>query len=373
MPASPFTAAERAVFRRLTTPARIQQFVDELIYNQEPHGHTCRSPRRVLRDRTAHCMEGALFAAAALRLLGHPPLLFDLEAVRDDDHVLALFRVRGHWGAIAKSNYSGLRFREPVYRNLRELAISYFEHYYNPRGEKTLRAYSRPLDLRPFDRIPWMTTEEDVWAVPERLCVLPHRQLLDAAQIRGLSRMDRRLYDAGRFGAVAGLRPRQPSLSEPLAYPTSRSVPASTLGEGRDPKEAIVALKGNPLPGLHPADPQRVVASIHYGGHGEQDPGAQHTLQVAADHVGQLTENVAHHIVHRIGRIHGEEASREAAGLAPVALQQHRSIPIARQVDCGGQSVRTGKPGPLAPGRFYAQHGCEYRLHDLRQLAGLYL
>jgi hypothetical protein len=204
MPASPFTPAERTVFRGLSTPERIQRFVDELTYNKEPHGHTCRSPRRVLRDRTAHCMEGALFAAAALRLLGHRPLLFDLEAVRDDDHVIALFRVRGHWGAIAKSNYSGLRFREPVYRNLRELAISYFEHYYNPRGEKTLRAYSRPVDLRRFDRIPWMTTEEDVWAVPERLCAIPHRPLLDAAQIRALSRMDRRLYDAGRLGAVEG-------------------------------------------------------------------------------------------------------------------------------------------------------------------------
>jgi hypothetical protein len=166
MPASPFTPAERAIFRRLTTPLRIQRFIDELTYNKEPHGHTCRSPRRVLRDRTAHCMEGALFAAAALRLLGHPPLLCDLEAVRDDDHVLALFRVRGHWGAIAKSNYSGLRFREPVYRNLRELAISYFEHYYNPRGEKTLRAYSRPVDLRRFDRIPWMTTERTFGRFP---------------------------------------------------------------------------------------------------------------------------------------------------------------------------------------------------------------
>jgi len=211
MPASPFTPAERAVFRRLSTPGRIQRFVDELTYNKEPHGQTCRSPRRVLRDRTAHCMEGALFAAAALRLLGHPPLLCDLEAVRDDDHVLALFRVRGHWGAIGKSNYSGLRFREPVYRNLRELAISYFEHYYNPRGEKTLRAYSRPVDLRRFDRIPWMTTEEDVWAVPERLCVIPHRPLVDAAQIRALGRMDRRLYDAGRLGAILVTAGRPPA------------------------------------------------------------------------------------------------------------------------------------------------------------------
>jgi hypothetical protein len=202
--ASPFTSAERAVFRRLNTPARIQGFVDGLAYNKEPHGPTCRSPRRVLRDRTAHCMEGALFAAAALSQLGYPPVLFDLEAVRDDDHVLAIFRVKGHWGAIGKSNYSGLRFREPIYRNLRELAISYFEHYYNPRGEKTLRAYSLPLRLDRLRGIDWMTAEEDVWAVPQRLCEIPHRALVTAPQIRALSRMDARLYDAGKLGAVEG-------------------------------------------------------------------------------------------------------------------------------------------------------------------------
>lgn len=202
----PFTPAERAVFRRLSTAARIQRFVDDLAYNKEPDGVTCRSPRRVLRDRTAHCMEGALFAAAALNQLGYPPLLLDLEAApdRDDDHVLAIFRVRGCWGAIGKSNYSGLRFREPIYRDLRELAMSYFEHYYNPRGEKTLRAYSRPVDLGRFDRIAWMTAEEDVWAIPERLCEIPHRRLLTASQIRGLNRMDSRLYDAGMLGSVPG-------------------------------------------------------------------------------------------------------------------------------------------------------------------------
>ena len=204
MPVSPFTPAERAVFRRLTTAARIQRFLDDLVYNKEPHGPTCRSPRRVLRDRTAHCMEGALFAAAALRQLGYPPLLFDLEADpdKDDDHVLAVFKLRGCWGAIGKSNYAGLRFREPVYRDLRELAISYIEHFYNLRGEKTLRAYARPMHLGRFDRIDWMTAEEDVWPIPERLCEIPHRQIMTKAQIRGLSHMDKRLYDAGLLGAL---------------------------------------------------------------------------------------------------------------------------------------------------------------------------
>jgi hypothetical protein len=197
-----FNPSERGVFRRLTTPAKIQRFLDELAYNKEPDGPTCFSPRRVLQSRTAHCMEGALFAAAALRVLGRPPLLLDLEAVRDDDHVLAVFRQRGHWGALAKSNYAGLRFREPVYRTLRELAMSYFEHYFNLAGEKTLRRYSRPVNLKRFDGIEWMTSAEDVWAIPEYLVVIPHTPLLSPAMERSLSRMDARLMAAGQVGTV---------------------------------------------------------------------------------------------------------------------------------------------------------------------------
>ncbi len=195
-----FNRAERAVFRRLTTPEKIQRFVDDLAYNQERGGNTCYSPRRVLELRTAHCMEGALFGAAALRMLGHPPLLLDLEAVRDDDHVLAIFRRRGHWGAIAKSNYSGLRYREPVYRTLRELVLSYFEHYYNLRKEKTLRRYSRPVNLARFDSMRWMTSEEDVWAIPEYLCEIAHRPLLPPSLVRRLGRVDDRLFAAGLVG-----------------------------------------------------------------------------------------------------------------------------------------------------------------------------
>ncbi len=188
------------MFRRLNTPEKIQRFLDELAYNKEPAGPTCRSPRRVLRERAAHCMEGALFGAAALRMQGDPPLLLDLEAIRDDDHVLAIFRRRGHWGAVAKSNYSGLRYREPVYRSLRELAMSYFEHYYNLRKEKTLRAYSRPVNLERFDGMGWMTAEEDPWAIPEHLCDIPHRPLLPAHLASRLGRVDERLFRAGLLG-----------------------------------------------------------------------------------------------------------------------------------------------------------------------------
>jgi hypothetical protein len=196
-----FTRAERAVFRTLNRPEKIQRFLDEEIaYDKEPYGPRCRSPRVTLRDRTAHCMSGALFGAAALRQLGYPPLLLDLEAVRDDDHVLAIFQAHHHWGAVAKSNYSGLRFREPVYRTLRELVMSYFEHYYNLRLEKTLRNYSRPVNLERFDAIDWMFSEEDPWAIPEYLCTIPHTPLLAAGATRRLARVDARLFSAGLVG-----------------------------------------------------------------------------------------------------------------------------------------------------------------------------
>ena len=196
-----YTPEELRQLRRLSTPEKIQQFIDdELAYNKEPDGPTCRSPRTVLRDRVAHCMEGALMAAAALEYLGHPPLLLDLEAVRDDDHVVAVYRQFGCWGAIAKSNYAGLRFRTPVYSTIRELALSYFEHYYNPSGEKTLRTYSRPISLRRFRN--WRTSEEDVWEVPTYLVGLRHFPILPSQADGTRFRMDRRLYEAGKVGSV---------------------------------------------------------------------------------------------------------------------------------------------------------------------------
>jgi hypothetical protein len=195
---------ERAAFRMMSSPAKIQRFLDEEIgYNTEPFGATCNSPRRVLQIKVAHCMEGALLAAMALRRLGFPPLLVDLEAVRDSDHVLAVYRRNGRWGAVAKSDYAGLRSREPVYASIRELALSYFEHYYNRAGEKTLRAYSRPVNLARFDRtVSWTTTFAQVWEIPEHLVVIPHTQILTKPMERSLARMDRKLYEAGRVGGV---------------------------------------------------------------------------------------------------------------------------------------------------------------------------
>jgi|KBSMisStaDraftv2_1062788.scaffolds.fasta_scaffold314171_2 hypothetical protein len=183
--------------RALKTPARIQKFIDALPYQ---YANTALSPQSALRERKGHCLEGALLAAAALRLNGHPPLLMDLEAVHDDDHVLAIYREGGLWGSIAKSNFAGLRFRAPVYRTLRELALSYFEHYYNLRGERTLRSYSVPVDLTRLDSQHWMTSEEDVWCVPEYLIAARHYPLFPDKVARALPRLDRRSFEAGMHG-----------------------------------------------------------------------------------------------------------------------------------------------------------------------------
>jgi len=193
----PFTPGELRILRSLYTPAKIQRWIEALPYH---HARTAWSPRRVLQERTAHCLEGAIFAAAALRIHGFPPLIWDLEAVFDDDHVLAIFKIAGLWGAIAKSNYSGLRYREPVYRSLRELAMSYFNDYFNLRGERTLRAFSQPVNLSRFDRRNWMTTEEELWYIPQHLVELPHRSLFPTQIGQRLTRLDARAQAAGKTG-----------------------------------------------------------------------------------------------------------------------------------------------------------------------------
>ncbi|HEX9943083.1 MAG TPA: transglutaminase domain-containing protein [Thermoanaerobaculia bacterium] len=185
----------------LDSPAAIQELLDDLPYSVDP---VYRCPASVLRDRKAHCYDGAIFAAAALRRLGFPPRIVEMlpEPGRDDDHLLAVFTLDGRWGAVGKSNYVGLRFREPVYRDLRELMMSYFEAYYNVDGEKTLRGYTVPLSLKPFDRLRWTTRDEALDAIAERLDQLRRVSILTPPMAARLSRLDRRSYEAGLMGAL---------------------------------------------------------------------------------------------------------------------------------------------------------------------------
>jgi hypothetical protein len=191
---SGLTPSELRKLRGLKTPYGVQRALDDMPYHL---ADSAWSPRRVLRENSSHCYEGALFAAAALRILGYPPLILDLEAEHDTDHVIALYRVDGHWGALAKSNYTGCRYREPVYRSLRELALSYFDTYFNLRGERTLRTFSRPVEMRRFDRLRWMTSEEPVWFVAEYLLTISHYPLISRAQAKKLHRLDGRSFRAG--------------------------------------------------------------------------------------------------------------------------------------------------------------------------------
>jgi hypothetical protein len=215
-----FTPREAAFLRRLTPEWRIQEFLDGIDYDVAARG--CRSPRRVLRERTTQCFDSALFAAAALRLQGHRPLVMDLEAERDSDHVVAIFQRHGHWGAIARSNFSGLRFREPVFRTLRELALSYFESFFNLRRQKTLRRYSVAIDLSRFDHRQWMTSEDDLWDIGAQFVHVRHFALLTPAMERDLGLVDRRLFAAGQLGrAVPRPRPQRRA-PVPSASPATR-------------------------------------------------------------------------------------------------------------------------------------------------------
>ncbi len=184
------TRGEFAVLRRLNTPKKIQAFLYGLKQNFELQGETCNGVRTVLRLRRAHCIEGAMLAACALWIQGEPPLLLDLQAVRDLDHVVALFRRNGRWGAISKTNGIGLRWRDPVYRSLRELAMSYFHEYYNKADLKTLRTFSVPYDLRRMKTAEWVTSEDGAWDLVDHLEALRHFRLVNRAQERTLVRRD---------------------------------------------------------------------------------------------------------------------------------------------------------------------------------------
>jgi hypothetical protein len=200
------TAAEFAELRRLDTPQKIQSYLYGLGQNFEIGGETCKTVREVLRTRNAHCIEGAMLAACALWVQGEPPLLMDMRAVRDYDHVVALFRRHGRWGAISKTNGIGLRSRDPVYRTLRELAISYFHEYCNGRHHKTLREFSLPYDLRRVEPSLWVSGEKHAWEVANTLDTLRHFKLVNGRHLKAVALRDK--FERKVGGMTQYRRPR---------------------------------------------------------------------------------------------------------------------------------------------------------------------
>ncbi len=194
-----FNKEELKFIREFKSPAGIQKFLNETDYN--PEYKTC-SPRNIIKSRKANCFEGALFAAAALRVLGHKPVIVDLMAENDDDHVIAIFKQNDCFGAVAKSNTTVLRFREPVYRTLRELVMSYFDFYFNTLGEKSLRSYSVPVNLSRFDKFNWMTTDDDLEFIGDYLFRIKHYPLLTKKMIKDLSAADKEVVDLCFSGSV---------------------------------------------------------------------------------------------------------------------------------------------------------------------------
>jgi hypothetical protein len=192
------TTRERKLLRFLNSAARIQEFLDGLPYRP---GETYLSPLSVLRRGEAHCFDGAIFGCAALRQLGHPPKLLYLIAEKDDDHMLALYRRGRCWGAVSKSNFATMGLREPVYRTLRELVMSYFDFYFNVRGYKSLRAYAGPLSLQQFDRLRWTIRDEALEAISTRLDWLRPVPLISRTQKKQLALVGSRAYRAGLIDA----------------------------------------------------------------------------------------------------------------------------------------------------------------------------
>lgn len=194
------SSEELAVLKKLDTPEKIQDFLDDMPSNLSRYSESCSSPRMALRKGRAHCIEGAFIAATALWLAGKRPILMDLKAIDPDfDHVVALFKRDGHWGAISKSNHPVLRYRDPIYRTLRELALSYFHEYvYVKTGDKTLRSYSRPFSLKRYGT-EWITSEEHLWNIAEALDESPHYALLTKEQEKCLRKATDVERQAGRL------------------------------------------------------------------------------------------------------------------------------------------------------------------------------
>ncbi len=198
-----WTQDEIKFLKTMSDPDKIQGFLDSIDYNPV---YECRSPRYVIKKRSAHCFEGALFAAAVMQYNGYKPLIVDMKAFNDDDHVIAVFKENGCWGAVAKSNFTSLRFREPVYRTIRELIMSYFDFFFNTAGDKSLRSFSLPLDLTIYNSRHWPTTDDDLEFIGDKLETLRHFPVINEAMIKKLRKASDIMLKAGMLGAnEAGL------------------------------------------------------------------------------------------------------------------------------------------------------------------------
>lgn len=198
------TKKEEKILRKLNTPKKIQDFLNKIPINFDYKKDTCMSPRQVLKKNKCHCIEGAILAALALRLQGRKPLVVDLTATDDDfDHVIAVFSEgkgnKKFWGAISKTNHGVLRYREPVYKTIRELVMSYFHEYFDDKGRKNLRSFSNPVDLSRFDYLNWITSEEDVWFIPDFLIKTKHHKILTRKQIHNLRKADKIEIEIGKI------------------------------------------------------------------------------------------------------------------------------------------------------------------------------
>lgn len=193
------TKEEEKILRKLNSPKKVQDFLNKIPINFEPEGDTCFSPRKVLRENRCHCIEGALLAAAIFWIHNRKPLVIDLKTTRDDfEHVVAVFKENGKYGAISKTNHSVLRYREPVYNSVRELIMSYFHEYFKDNGKKTLRSYSMPVNLSKFGK-KWITSEDNLWHIHDYLDKVRHYKILNRKQIANLRKADKIEIEAGKL------------------------------------------------------------------------------------------------------------------------------------------------------------------------------
>ena len=194
------TAEEKKLIRSLTTPAKVQDFLNSIPFNFEQNRvDTAKSPIRVLRERNAHCIEGALLGAYIFSQHGRQPLLIDLKTIKGDfEHVISPFESHGFWGALSKTNHAVLRYREPVYKTVRELVLSYFHEYFLSDGRKTLRSYSQPLNLNQFGTT-WPMREDDLWDIDAKLTSVRHYDIAPAAIIKNLRHAEPIEIEAGKI------------------------------------------------------------------------------------------------------------------------------------------------------------------------------